>query len=113
MLALSAPRVHTVNGTMYRQLELDNARLKKAGDAMAEALSGNNHLTSAEIGQKLAPNGIQASGHRLAYIMRKNRWEGWISSCGFLKSFLVWKWRGYRTVVSQLMFPLFPIGMAQ
>jgi hypothetical protein len=80
MLALSAPRVHTVNGTMYRQLELDRATLRKACDVIVEALSGNNHLTRAEIGKILASKGIQSIGHRLAYIMMFAELEGLVCS---------------------------------
>ena len=69
LLALTAPRVHTVNGSMYRKLELDDVLLAHATDVLAKALQGGNHLTRKQLGDALAQAGINYDGLRLAYIV--------------------------------------------
>ncbi len=66
---LTAPRVHTMNGTQYRKLELDRAVLKRSEAMLAKTLQGGKHLTRAELAQVLKRAGIPASGQRLAYII--------------------------------------------
>ena len=79
-LRISAPRVHVVNGFMYRQCELDGRTLSRAHAAIARALGGGGHLTRPELAMALARARIRAAGHRLAYVMVHAELEGLICS---------------------------------
>lgn len=78
--ALTAPRVHQLNGSMYRNLELDSETLAHTSSLMTSMLAGGNHLTRKEIGTRLAGNGIGATGQRLAYIVMYAELEALICS---------------------------------
>ncbi len=86
MLALTSPRVHVANGTMYRQLELDSDTLARGATIMARALRGGNALTRNEIRTVLEEDGVQVaggrdrSGQRLAYLVMWAELEGLICS---------------------------------
>jgi hypothetical protein len=81
MLALSGPRVHAVNGFMYRQQELDRAILQKSYTVLEKALQGNRQLTRTELGAALEQAGIEkAQGIRLGYIMMSAELDGVICS---------------------------------
>lgn len=81
LLELTAPRVHQVNGTMYRKLELDDGLLHCGADLIANALEGGKHLTRAELGDILVQNGIDATnGMRLGYIVHYAELEGIVCS---------------------------------
>jgi hypothetical protein len=70
ILELTAPRVHTVSGTMYRQLELDDKLLARSCEVIVRSLEGGKHLTRVELGAALTASGIDTSnGMRLGYIM--------------------------------------------
>lgn len=70
MLALTAPRVHALNASMYRQQGLDEASLKRCEQVLANALQGGNHLTRDELKDSLLQAGIPVeSGLRMSYIM--------------------------------------------
>jgi hypothetical protein len=70
LLELTAPRVHIVNGYMYRQLELDKAVLKRADNLIGEMVAGGNYRTRAEIAAGLAEHDIDTSnGIRLGYLV--------------------------------------------
>ena len=70
LLALTAPRVHAVNAPRYRELELDDATLKRSRKALTKALHGGQQLTREELGETLEKAGIaEAKGQRLAYIV--------------------------------------------
>ncbi|MCB0156003.1 MAG: AlkZ family DNA glycosylase, partial [Anaerolineae bacterium] len=71
LLALTAPRVNGVNGTMYRQCELDEALFARSNKAIAEALVGGRFLTRTELGTVLERHGLKAKGVRLAYIIMR------------------------------------------
>ena len=73
--AVTAPRVQRLNGTMYRQLGLDQTRLDRAAATIVEALSGGRHQTRAELGRLLG-----ASGTELAYLVMNAEVEGLIAS---------------------------------
>ncbi len=70
LLQISAPRVHAINATMYRQLELDETLLQRSNDVLARALQGGQQRTREELGQALLAAGIVAKGMRLAYILQ-------------------------------------------
>lgn len=81
LLELTAPRVHQVNGFMYRKLELDQVLLHRSADLIAKALEGGKHLTRAELGNILVRNGIDATnGMRLGYIVHYAELEGIVCS---------------------------------
>ncbi len=69
LLALTSPRVHAVNGHMYRRLELDAAVFRRAHARFTRALSGERSLTRQELAIVLEAGGIEARGQRLAYIV--------------------------------------------
>jgi hypothetical protein len=84
--ALSAPRVHAVNGSMNRQLELDTPLLTRCADAIRRALEGGRQLTRDELKAELERAGISVvggkdrSGQRLAYIVMWAELEALICS---------------------------------
>lgn len=81
LLELTAPRVHQVNGTMYRKLELDGTLLRRGTDLIAQAVEGGNHLTRSELEAVLANNGIDATdGLRLGYFVHYAELEGIVCS---------------------------------
>jgi hypothetical protein len=80
LLALTAPRVHLLNGTMYRRLELDEATLKRSGQVLTKALQGGKHLERTQIGAALAKSGITADGLRLGYIVHWAELEALVCS---------------------------------
>jgi Winged helix DNA-binding domain len=82
MLALSAPRVHQLNSSMYRKCELDDATFARSNAALANALQGRKQLTRSELATALAHVGIHADGFRLSYLMMYAELEGLICSGG-------------------------------
>jgi hypothetical protein len=83
MLALSGPRVHVVNGFIYRQQELDRTVIKKSYAVLEKALQGNRQLTRTELGSALEQAGIKnAQGIRLAYFVMSAELDGIICSGG-------------------------------
>ncbi len=69
ILELTAPRVHTVNGYMYRQAGLDEPLLRRACEVITRALEGGKELTKTELGAALAENGIVYTGMNLGYVI--------------------------------------------
>jgi len=83
MLSISAPRVHAVNGFMYRQQELDRTVIKKSYSVLEKVLRGNKQLTRTELGTALGQAGIKnAEGIRLGYFMMSAELDGIICSGG-------------------------------
>jgi hypothetical protein len=81
LLALTAPRVHAVNAHRYRELELDNATVKRGHKALSKALRDDQPLTREELGEALEAAGIvEAKGQRLAYLVMHAELEGLICS---------------------------------
>lgn len=80
MLALSAPRVHTLNRYMYRQEGVDDELMARCSLLLTEALRGGIQLTRKEIGEWLGRNGVEAKGMRLAYILMWAELEGLVCS---------------------------------
>jgi hypothetical protein len=69
MMALTGPRIHQRNATMYRRCELDAQLLARTDGLIAAALADGQQLTRREIGALLADNGIAAEGLRLGYVL--------------------------------------------
>lgn len=80
LLALTAPRVHTASGFMYRQLKLDTLFFKKTTDIIAKTLQGGNHLTRTAIKEVLQQKRIKTDGVQLGYIMMYAELEAVICS---------------------------------
>src|SRR5262245_16578124 len=80
LLMLTGPRVHGVNGTMYRQLDLDTALLSRCNELIADALRGGRQLTRDELGVMLAEKGIAAEGMHLSYVMMHAELEAVVCS---------------------------------
>jgi hypothetical protein len=80
LLELTAPRVNLVNGHMYRQLELDEALLRRSAAVIERALAGGAQLTREELGEALARAGIAAAGMRLGYIVHRAELDALICS---------------------------------
>jgi hypothetical protein len=80
ILELTAPRVHQLNATMYRRLELDDAVLAKAHTALADSLQDGHHRTRTDLADYLNCAGIEAAGMRLGYILMHAELDGLICS---------------------------------
>lgn len=80
VLALTAPRVHSLNAYMYRQLDLDERVLARSNEVIAQALAGGRQLTRNELGEALKQAGIEAQGMRLGYIVHFAELEALICS---------------------------------
>jgi hypothetical protein len=81
MLALTAPRVHTANAPMYRQLALDSAVFERSSAALRESLGGGIQLTREELRDALRNAGIaDVGGLRLAYILMAAELDGVVCS---------------------------------
>jgi hypothetical protein len=81
MLALSAPRVHTANGFMYRQQELEQTIIKKSYEVLEKVLQGGKFLTRLELGSAFEKAGMKkAQGIRLGYFIMSAELDGIICS---------------------------------
>ncbi len=81
--ALTGPRVHAQNATMYRRLELDDGTWGRCRTALVAALGGGRQRTRAELSVALGEAGIEATGQRLAYIVMRAEVDGLICSGAF------------------------------
>jgi hypothetical protein len=83
LLALTAPRVHGVNGTYYRKLGLDPAQFSRSNAALEKALQGGNQLTRNELREVFRQAGIAVeSGIHLGYLLMRAELDGVICSGG-------------------------------
>lgn len=82
MQALTSPRVHAINASQYRQLELDAALFKRSNAAFERALSQGRQLSRAELGVVLSKAGIRATGLRLTYLVMRAELDAVICSGG-------------------------------
>lgn len=81
LLALTAPRVHALNGTFYRRFGIDDAAVRRLHRALAEALRGGNALTRDELRPVLEAAGLQVAGEqRLSYLLMRAELDGLICS---------------------------------
>src|SRR5215831_4075896 len=62
LLALTAPRVHRMNASVYRKLELDHKVLRRSDAALARVLRGYRSCDRAELREILQKAGIRAEG---------------------------------------------------
>ncbi len=80
MLQISAPRVQTVNGSMYRKVGLDSAYFKRSNDALAKALEGGRQRTRQDLATELLEGGLNAAEFKLSYLMMQAELDGVICS---------------------------------
>lgn len=78
--ALTGPRVHVLNGHYYRRHGLDEELLARCEHLIGRWLDEDNELSRKEIGERLAVEGIEATGNRLAYIMMSAELNGLVCS---------------------------------
>jgi hypothetical protein len=78
--SLTAPRVHAANGSICRTLELDAKTLATSRRTIERALTKEEALTRAELQIALRRAGIEAEGHRLAYVVMDAELEQLICS---------------------------------
>ncbi len=83
LLKLTSPRVHAVNASYYRKLELNAALLARSATVLSNALQGGKHLTRTELAVALGQAGIIRPADdrlRLAYLVMYAELEGLICS---------------------------------
>jgi hypothetical protein len=80
ILALTSPRVHIMNGPVYRRGELDDALFRRAQHVITRTLVGGRSATRAELAKALESKRISAKGLRLAYIVMQAELAGLICS---------------------------------
>lgn len=81
ILMLTAPRVHAVNASMYRRLELDAGVFKRSRAALKKALRDGQYLTRAELTSRLKAAGISARDPlRFTYLIMRAELDGLICS---------------------------------
>lgn len=70
LLMLTAPRVHGVNGTMYRQVELDTSLFSRCAEVIVKVLQGEQSLTRDELRDHLQQAGLDPTPLlRMTYIV--------------------------------------------
>jgi hypothetical protein len=83
LLALTAPRVHQANGTMYRKLGIDGEVFKRSNDAIAKALAGGKQLTREALREVLDRAGVTTEGEqRMSYLLMSAELDGIVCSGG-------------------------------
>jgi hypothetical protein len=69
LLELTGPRVRDGLAGRYRQLEIDDRLVARAGAAFTGALADGRHLTRPELGEVLRATGISPDGQRLPHLL--------------------------------------------
>jgi hypothetical protein len=80
VLEATAPRVHMLNGHMYRREGVDDDLAATCARLLTEALRGGGQLTRKELAAWFGRNGVEASGMRLAYILMRAELDALICS---------------------------------
>lgn len=79
LLALTAPRVHALNGTFYRRFGIDDETVRRLHRALAQALQGGNTLTRDELRPLLEAAGLRVAGEqRMSYLLMRAELDGLI-----------------------------------
>ncbi len=78
LLGLVAPRLIAGNARRYRELELDEATLRRGNDLLAEALRESGRLDRRQLLSMLERNGISTAGQRGAYLLQRASLDGLI-----------------------------------
>jgi hypothetical protein len=69
MLALTAPRVHAMSSSYYRQYGLDDATFAKSSALLAGVLGGGNQLTRKQIATAMADAGIATDNMTVGFLL--------------------------------------------
>lgn len=69
MLALSAPRLKAILKTYAKMVELTDATIAKGSDIIGLVLSEGEHLTRAQLGERLKHEGFDVNSHQLNHMM--------------------------------------------
>jgi hypothetical protein len=80
LLELTAARVNAQNAFRYRQLELDEAVLRRSSKLIAKTFQGGKNCTRQELGEMLAAAGIAPDGQRIHFIMMRAELDGVVCS---------------------------------
>jgi hypothetical protein len=80
LLELTGPRVRRGLAARWRQLEIDEGVVARAGAAFRAALAGDRHLTRPELGAVLRAAGIAPDGQRLPHLLLGAELDGLIAS---------------------------------
>jgi len=80
LLDLTGPRIRRGLAARYRELELDEQTLSRAGKAFSAALAGGGHLTRTELGEVLRVARISPEGQRLPHLLMHAELNGLIVS---------------------------------
>ncbi|WP_184549882.1 winged helix DNA-binding domain-containing protein [Mucilaginibacter sp. FT3.2] len=80
ILALTAPRINTMNAGTYKKFELDAATLSKSNDVFVKALGGNKQLTRAQLTAVLTQNSIPTDDLRFTLLLMHAELDGIICS---------------------------------
>jgi hypothetical protein len=80
LLDLTGRRVRLGLVARYRELELDENVVTRAGAAFAGALAGGRHLTRPGLGEVLQAAGISPEGQRLPHLLMRAELDGLIVS---------------------------------
>jgi hypothetical protein len=80
LLALTGPRVLAGAAGRLRQLELDEAILRRGDDLLAESLERGRSMTRRELGAAFSARGIDPGGQRLPYFLMHGELTGLICS---------------------------------
>jgi winged helix DNA-binding protein len=80
LLHLTGRRVRLSLVARYRELELDDDVVARAGAAFAAALTGGRHLTRPGLGDVLRAAGIPPEGQRLPHLLMRAELDGLIVS---------------------------------
>jgi len=80
LLELTGYRIRRGLAARYRELELNDKVVARAGAVFAAALAGGRHLTRTELGEVLNAAGISPTGQRLPHLLAGAELEGLIVS---------------------------------
>jgi hypothetical protein len=80
LLQLTAPRVHQLNGTYYRKLEIDASVIVQTQGMIVSWLEGGRQLTRPELGKAFVQAGVDVRDLRLGYILMRAELDGLICS---------------------------------
>jgi hypothetical protein len=83
LLKLTSPRVHALNASYYRKLELDETTLTRGATVLTRALEGGKHLTRNELAAALEQAGVIRPADerlRLTFLVMHAELEGLICS---------------------------------
>ena len=78
--ALSAPRLHQGNQSMYRQTGIDAAVASRSARVLARAVAGGAHKTREELAAELQRSGFTGKGLELAYLIMHAEISGVLTS---------------------------------